>query len=233
MKSLSNATAQVGRWGDIELIPGYYIYIGSAFGPGGVETRIARHCRKIKRKHWHIDYLRYFLTPIGVWCSYETERLEHRWAQILAQMAGLSTLQGFGCSDCKCAAHFFSSAKKPNFTQFSNSVGGNVESWSLLQNTPLASRSAKKPVTLPIDASDFGRIRCPRCKWQPKMAHRWFCAPCDYPEYFSGGCGACWNTFATRGRCPGCGHRWRWTACLSCEEWSLHADWYEKKIERL
>jgi hypothetical protein len=26
--------------------------------------------------------------------------------------------------------------------------------------------------------------------------------------------------------CPGCAHQWRYTACLRCEGWSLHEDWY-------
>jgi hypothetical protein len=79
--------------------------------------------------------------------------------------------------------------------------------------------------------SDFSRIRCPICKWQPKATSRWFCADCGYPEYFSNGCGAYWNTFETQGKCPGCQHQWRWTSCLSCSEWSLHVDWYLKETE--
>jgi Uri superfamily endonuclease len=58
LRSHSKATTQVGRWGRINLETGYYIYIGSAFGPGGVRARVSRHFRKEKRKHWHIDYLR-------------------------------------------------------------------------------------------------------------------------------------------------------------------------------
>lgn len=80
---------------------------------------------------------------------------------------------------------------------------------------------------------DFSRIRCPVCKWQPKPAHRWFCASCSYPEYFDAGCGTCWNTFITRGRCPGCHHQWRWTACLNCAGWSLHADWYKQGVDKM
>jgi hypothetical protein len=72
------------------------------------------------------------------------------------------------------------------------------------------------------------RIRCPQCHWQPKAVSRWFCGPCADPENFFGGCGSWWNTFQTRGRCPGCGHQWRWTACLRCTKWSLHEDWYEQ-----
>ena len=75
---------------------------------------------------------------------------------------------------------------------------------------------------------DFHRIRCPRCRWQPNASSRWYCSDCGFPEYFFGGCGTAWNTFATRGLCPGCGHQWLWTNCLACEGWSLHDDWYER-----
>jgi hypothetical protein len=76
-----------------------------------------------------------------------------------------------------------------------------------------------------------GRIRCPMCRWQPDAGSYWVCGDCAHPEYFFGGCGMEWNTFDTRGLCPGCGHQWRWTACLSCRVWSLHEDWYAKDGE--
>jgi hypothetical protein len=77
------------------------------------------------------------------------------------------------------------------------------------------------------DETDFRRIRCPLCRWQPDSASRWFCADCDFPEYFYGGCWTSWNTFETKGKCPGCGHCWRWTSCLRCGGWAKHEDWYE------
>lgn len=61
-----------------------------------------------------------------------------------------------------------------------------------------------------------GRIRCPKCKWQPSKHDRWSCA-----------CGHSWNTFDTRGLCPACDAQWRDTACPACHQWSLHDDWYE------
>ena len=79
----------------------------------------------------------------------------------------------------------------------------------------------------PAQAISPTQIRCPKCQWQPKRASRWMCAPCGAPEDFPDGCGHVWNTFDTRGRCPGCRHQWRYTACLSCARWSLHDDWYE------
>ncbi len=79
--------------------------------------------------------------------------------------------------------------------------------------------------------SEFSRIRCPHCNWKPDKSSRWFCADCDYPEFFYGGCFTSWNTFETKGVCPGCAHRWKWTSCLRCTKWARHDDWYEKKAE--
>ncbi|NIP37734.1 MAG: GIY-YIG nuclease family protein, partial [Candidatus Dadabacteria bacterium] len=59
-RNRSKTRVQVGRLGKIYIQPGYYIYVGSAFGPGGVRARVSRHFRKTKRSHWHIDYLREF-----------------------------------------------------------------------------------------------------------------------------------------------------------------------------
>jgi hypothetical protein len=61
-----------------------------------------------------------------------------------------------------------------------------------------------------------GRIRCPRCAWQPKRDSLWHCL-----------CGHAWNTFDTRGKCPACSRQWLETACFGCHQWSLHELWYE------
>ena len=34
---------QIGRLGTMRLQPGYYVYLGSALGPGGLRARIAHH----------------------------------------------------------------------------------------------------------------------------------------------------------------------------------------------
>ena len=65
-----------------------------------------------------------------------------------------------------------------------------------------------------------GRIRCPKCFWQPRKSDRWFCSKCNQGR---------WNTFETGGLCPVCSYRWTWTTCLACTEWSLHEEWYEKR----
>ena len=70
------------------------------------------------------------------------------------------------------------------------------------------------------------RVRCPLCYWEPGPFSRWTCVPFDHPEYFKDGCGTNWHTFETGGVCPGCQHKWQYTACLQCVGWSPHEDWY-------
>jgi Uri superfamily endonuclease len=59
MKRLS-----VGRLGEFDLVPGFYAYVGSAFGLGGLRARIGHHPESTAEPHWHIDYLLKVETPI-------------------------------------------------------------------------------------------------------------------------------------------------------------------------
>jgi hypothetical protein len=65
-------------------------------------------------------------------------------------------------------------------------------------------------------------ISCPLCAYRPHAGDRWACDP---------GCYTIWNTFDTRGRCPGCAKQWRETNCPACALWSLHEDWYHDDAE--
>ncbi len=104
--------------------------------------------------------------------------------------------------------------------------------FSLLQKNVDESVIREKLRLKDKEATDFRRIRCPHCKWQPNAASLWFCSDCDFPEYFYNGCLTAWNTFDTKGNCPGCSHLWHWTSCLSCGEWALHDDWYDKDSQK-
>jgi hypothetical protein len=86
---------------------------------------------------------------------------------------------------------------------------------------PLALFVRSKP-KVEIFVPEFTRIRCPACGWQPGKSSTWCCMP---------GCGHVWNTFETRGVCPGCDKEWTSTACLKCGVWSPHDDWYERAEE--
>jgi Uri superfamily endonuclease len=92
-----------------------------------VRARVSRHLRTDKPNHWHIDYLREFAIPLEIWVSYETEQFEHRWAQVFYESKGMTPVQGFGCSDCKCYSHLFYTPITPDFVSFSNRINGTVE----------------------------------------------------------------------------------------------------------
>jgi len=130
LRSQTNAKVRIGRWGHLDVAPGFYLYAGSAFGPGGIQARVSRHHRRDKRRHWHIDYLGDVATPCGAWYSHETARLEHRWAQVLSRMDGMSAIPGFGCSDCGCHSHLFQTSREPDFGRFSELAGGEIAHWS-------------------------------------------------------------------------------------------------------
>lgn len=122
---------QVGRWGMLDVRPGYYLYVGSAFGAGGVNARVSRHFRETQARHWHVDYLREVAAPIEVWCGYGSRDLEHRLAEILGGMHGVLSMPGFGCSDCKCESHLFMSLRRPDFERFADVGGTELEVWPL------------------------------------------------------------------------------------------------------
>ncbi|RLE55591.1 MAG: hypothetical protein DRJ40_07650 [Thermoprotei archaeon] len=109
VKVLTTICLRVRSLGVVEVPEGYVVYVGSAWGFGGLKSRLSRHLRKSKSVKWHIDYIT---------CSYFT-RVE---AIVYAERAGrelehvLATefskffkplARGFGSSDCRCVAHAF------------------------------------------------------------------------------------------------------------------------------
>lgn len=108
LSTASDAEIRVGRHGDMRLQSGFYVYVGSAFGPGGVRARVNHHLRDSPRYHWHIDYLRPHATLEEVWLCHGRKRREHLWASFLSSMPGVSVpMPGFGSSDCGCETHLF------------------------------------------------------------------------------------------------------------------------------
>lgn len=87
---------------------GIYIYVGSAYGPGGIRARLGRHLRSVGRPHWHIDSVRAVAEIIGWHYARRSASYECKWAQTLAARADTTIpVPGFGASDCRsgCAAH--------------------------------------------------------------------------------------------------------------------------------
>jgi len=64
-------------------------------------------------------------------------------------------------------------------------------------------------------------VSCPKCGWEPDEKDIWVCDECKTR----------WNTFQTRGKCPGCGKVFIDTQCSKqkggCGELSLNAEWFQ------
>ena len=108
----------VGALGAFDLDAGYYLYVGSALN--GLAGRLRRHLRTAgKRLHWHVDYLRAQATPVEVWWTVSSERLECRWAATLRRHPGVcEPVAGFGASDCRCNTHLFYLVERPSLQAF-------------------------------------------------------------------------------------------------------------------
>lgn len=109
-----NVVLTVGRLGRFTFPAGYYIYAGSARGPGGLPARLARHQRRQKRFHWHIDYLLPHARLVEVWTLASEQHLECAWAWAVRQVSGAQVVAPrFGASDCRCPSHLLYFAQRP------------------------------------------------------------------------------------------------------------------------
>jgi Uri superfamily endonuclease len=121
--SRSEEDIQVGRLGRLQVKPGFYVYVGSAFGPGGVIARVSHHMNISSHPRWHIDYLRAVTLIQGIWYTFDSVCREHQWAETLARSRKASTpLRGFGSSDCRCKSHLTFYHFRPSIKTFSRKI---------------------------------------------------------------------------------------------------------------
>ncbi|WP_457742652.1 GIY-YIG nuclease family protein [Thermococcus sp.] len=93
-----------------QLKPGYYVYVGSAMN--SLEKRVARHFRKKKKLHWHIDYLlreaellRAYLIPSEV-------KLEEKLSHEISHFG--KSIPGFGAGDVKVSTNLYRFENEPD-----------------------------------------------------------------------------------------------------------------------
>ncbi len=122
-------TVEVGALGAVDFPPGWYLYLGSARGPGGLAARVARHRRVAdKRVHWHIDYVRPATTLIEVWISPGKVHQECAWAAAAGRLIGADIIAPrFGASDCRCPSHLFHYAHRPQQSDFESLIETELE----------------------------------------------------------------------------------------------------------
>ena len=134
---------RVGRLGASRFPAGWYGYVGSALGPGGLAARLGRHLRRHKRLHWHIDYLLAVAELTEIWWAVSPEQQECAWVRALSQLPGATVpLPGFGASDCHCPAHLLYFDHRPSFSALVSQLEGQCA----LHCTPLWQAQAVKGV---------------------------------------------------------------------------------------
>jgi len=105
-----------GRFGKVLFPSGFYLYAGSAFGPGGLNARIGRHFRQDKKIRWHVDNLSITMNPVECWYHVSQTKRECQWNSRLEDIHDTYPLRGFGSSDCKCLSHLHYFSRKPSAT---------------------------------------------------------------------------------------------------------------------
>lgn len=119
MEAPGRVKVRVGALGERLLGAGVYLYVGSAFGPGGLKARVSRHLLGAERQRWHVDYLRAHLQPVAAWCQPQQRPSEHEWARVLGRGRGISPAwPRFGASDCRCTTHLFFASELPSLDAF-------------------------------------------------------------------------------------------------------------------
>lgn len=107
----------IGRRGIGDFPSGYYAYVGSAFGAGGLNGRLKHHLVPSQKPHWHIDYLKAYAPIQAVWTIASDTVYEHQWAgQLLNSPDASVPMKGFGSSDCSCLAHLIHFPAQPKIT---------------------------------------------------------------------------------------------------------------------
>jgi len=109
MRLKSGRTIRVGKLGVFDFPAGIYLYVGSAWGYGGLAARLRRHLAlagtDVENPHWHLDYLLPFIEIVGV-VTFPGKRSECALVEKLAQNPDVERFPlGFGAADCRCKGH--------------------------------------------------------------------------------------------------------------------------------
>ena len=116
-------TLTIGKLGTFDFPAGWYAYVGSAFGAGGLVGRLKHHLKPVEKPHWHIDYLRQAAQVKEVWLTPGTERREQAWVDVILAIPGAMVLvEGFGASDSTQESHLIYFDVRPLLEDFAVGV---------------------------------------------------------------------------------------------------------------
>ncbi len=118
-----NEQLTIGKLGRFDFPAGWYAYVGSAFGSGGLVGRLKHHLKPVERPHWHIDYLRQAAYLQEIWLSPDTERREEAWVDLMLAIPGAAILiEGFGASGSSRDSHLIYFEVRPLLEDFAVGV---------------------------------------------------------------------------------------------------------------
>lgn len=129
---------RIGDLGTFWIPSGFLLYVGSAFGSGGVLARTSRHQKPHATLRWNLDHLKRVAHPVEVWWMYNDrlKPVECKWAMALASMqVCCCPVPRFGGNDCKrCPAHLYRTQDRPSIKAFArklglNGTGGDTIHW--------------------------------------------------------------------------------------------------------
>jgi Uri superfamily endonuclease len=102
----SGCTIPIGALSPRTFRAGWYIYVGSALGSGGLQ-RLNRHISlarlRDKKPKWHVDYL--LTSPCFSLMYAVSAATADRMECQLARELNKDEIPKFGCSDCSCTSH--------------------------------------------------------------------------------------------------------------------------------
>lgn len=102
---------EVGSHGTVQFTPETYAYIGSAFGQGGLGSRLSRHYEtaigETESTHWHIDYILEREEVLFVGAYAIEDDTECDLANYLSSADNVEGVDSLGASDCDCETHVF------------------------------------------------------------------------------------------------------------------------------
>jgi Uri superfamily endonuclease len=125
--SSSKKSIPIGRLGRMKLKPGWYIYVGSAFGSGGLSARLKRHLKKEKKCYWHIDYLLKHTDIKEIWFTSFPINLEDKWVKIISSMSNNNIpIKNFGSSDSNSISHLFYFRRRPSLRMFKSYISKEI-----------------------------------------------------------------------------------------------------------